>query len=197
MKKGLGLFILLFIVLGTYFSYAQTTPSGCDPADKNCGVNLCNFQANCGAADDICPEEFFPPGKSCYIEDPDCCTIKQIGWSTNPDRFESTEEVEEGKGVYMYVETEGCNGKDAFFNVYLVDENFFGSDTELLSTTAGPYEVNGEKVSARITAYTDPAAFENGISKFKFRVKINLEGISSLLEVFSSEGTDSCNDFID
>ncbi len=201
MKKGLYLFIFILIFLNAGFSYAQTAPSGCDPSDKNCGVNLCNVQANCGADDDICPEDFFPPGKSCYIEDPDCCTIKVVGWSSSPDRFESTDEVEEGKRVYMYVETDGCNGKDAFFNVYLVDENLLSSDIELLSDTTetlgGPFEVRGEKVSAGITAYTDPAAFENGISKFKFRVKINPEGVSSLLEVFSDESTDSCSDFID
>ena len=171
--------------------------------ENNGGVELCGSRLNCGLADDVCPEDFFGAGVSCYIEDPDCCKINRAGWSSSPDQFTAVTEAFEGQRIYMYVETDGCAGKDADFTIYSVDERFFGADTLLDSDTVGPFAIDqSNKVSARWTAFTDPAAVKNGITKFKFKVKINPELFSDIIEISLISGNrgksvNSCNDGID
>ncbi len=195
MKKGIfGLFLL--IILFSFSVAAQV---------QNGGVTLCGVEKNCGLVDEICPEDFFEEGVSCYelvhIEDPDCCKIIKAGWSSSPDQYTAVTEAAEGQSIYMFVETTGCSGKDAEFTIYAVDERLFGADTLLASETAGPFAVDqSNKVAARWVAFTDPAAFNDGITKFKFKVKINPELFSDIIKVSLIGGgasVNSCNDGID
>lgn len=181
---------------------------------QNTGVNLCNINRECGVNDGICPELFFPPGVSCYIEDPDCCKINRAVWSSAPDRYTPITQINEGDSVYMYVETLNCEGKNANFEIFRVEENFIFADEEFSIVTFGPKAVDStNKLGVQWTSYADPADLEDGLSKFKFKVRINPEADSStfgdLLEVVITnlEGggaenlgqpTDlSCSDLID
>ncbi|MEK6936586.1 MAG: hypothetical protein AABW58_00785 [Nanoarchaeota archaeon] len=213
MKKGF--FMLFFLILFSISAFGQDISF-----QNNFGVNICGVPKNCGVADGICPEDFFSRGVECYIDfpDPDCCQIdpERTGWSRSKTEFLAIEGsyIAEGTEVFMYAETKRCEGKDATFKVFVVEDRAIFGDNLLdtadtrSSVDSGPIEIIGPLksdgyigVGLKWISYTDPAAITDGVSKFRFKVKINPEFESEDLEV-GPEGTTSgivhsCNDLID
>ena len=203
MKKWF--YLLFFLILLSLNVFGQQSTLN--------GVILCNVQNACGVNDGICPQDFFPKDVNCYIRDEDCCNLNLnsgkeiIGWSSSADNYVPLTKAYEGQSIYMYVETTPkCRGKDANFEIFLLDENIFGVD-RILETEekiiAGPFPVpESGKLTIPWIAYTDPGAVKKGISRFKFRVKINPTADSPPIEVSLGNGQvieniNSCNDKID
>ena len=195
MKKGFLLVIFLIFILPLVYS-----------ADR--GVSICNIDRMCGPCsagalgcnpstgeDNFCPEDYFEDGVSCYIKDPDCCSIERAVWSSSADLNTIVSGIREGESIYMNGETKHCLGKNAYFDVYRLEERLFLPDREYFVTTFGPKLVSTDKINVRWTSFTDPA--DEGISKFKFKIRINPTLESGVIEVESIDGVNSCNDLID
>src|SRR3989344_6705283 len=196
-KRGMVIFAVFLIL----FSLNVVLVNG---QSQLRGVKICNLNNECGVSDGICPEMFFSPGTSCYIEDPDCCKINKAGWSSSSNSDSPISSINEGQSVYIYVETTNCNNKDANFEVYRVKERLLLSDEEFLVTSFGPKKVTSDKLSVKWSAYVDPNDLNELISKFKFKVKINPSASSPLIQVSSSSSSSrnsivdlSCSDSID
>ena len=112
MKKGV--FWLLFLILFSLNAFATH-----DPNELH-GANICNLQGSCDPSadgfcfgecgnnnDGICPSDFFPNDKKCYIRDEDCCNIAidsselQLGWSSDETQFVSLTEAIEGENIFI------------------------------------------------------------------------------------------------
>ena len=177
-KRFFGIFIIL-ILLNLSLIYSQTTSRG---------VAICNLNKDCSSTSDgFCPEDFFPTGVKCFIADPDCpasaptaCTITRTIWSSSSTQPTSVTTINSNQDVYMYVETSGCNGKDANFEVDIEKSLLFftwwSAVPELAPVT--PPIVASNKVVAHITPVTT-----TDISRFRFTVSINPTQDSPVLEV--------------
>ena len=193
-KRFLGIFILFLILINLSIVYSLTAMEECVARHQNdCGVKICNANKDCGASDGICPNDYFTDGKTCYIIDPDCCTIKanSIRWSKDSQGtpLESTS-VKEGDLVYMYVETENCNGKDAHFDTYgviprdILSFRFSDEERVIKIDFADPLpKVINNKVYASMRAYSPNA----DITKLKFKVRVNPTAESPLLDITLGE----------
>src|SRR3989344_7281113 len=112
MKKRELVIFALFLVLFSFSVNSQTNDLQ--------GVNICNEPYKCDPvnSDGICPEDF-ASGRVCAIQDIDCvkCIINKAVWSASDTSAVEIDEIKSGVPVYMYVETAGCNGKDARFTI--------------------------------------------------------------------------------
>jgi len=179
MKKR-GLFILtLFLVLFSFSVNSQTNDLQ--------GVNICNVPHNCDPvnSDGICPEDF-TAGRVCAIQDKDCakCIINKAVWSAKDTSSTEIFEVKSGEPVYMYVETTGCNGKDAMFTIEGV--KFLSS--KILSLQLPASKVQNSKVAKEITfVYNEEHLTSEDkkeiFNKYKFTVNINPTDESETLEI--------------
>ncbi len=189
-KRFISIIFLFLIIINLNLVYSQSK-----------GVNVCNINKECGIADGICPENFFPPGTTCYIEDPDCCKINKAIWSSDNQGLKEINSVIEGGSVFMFIDTFNCIGKDAKFDIYRVKDNLVFSDEEEL-VTPSPFATKKIIVN-KVALEIKPELGANlDFSKFKFKVKINPESESSLLDVetdgsSSSTQTNTCTDGID
>ena len=182
-KRCLILFLIIIFSLNVL---GQTT---------QIGARICNIGKECGIADGVCPEDFFPDDVSCYIIDPDCCTINDAYWSSDVNGNIKVDSVTVGETTYMHVKTSDCIGKEARFILSSVSSGLFtGKDTNLVDCTEGntdfpecPFAkrtVTTQDFSEPLVAVT--AAGED-TSKLRFEVKINPSLVSPLLEVIGDE----------
>ncbi len=69
MKRGVFILILLLVIIALT-GCAEVDEEATVMGDKTTGgVIICNQDYPCGAADNICPEDY---GADCKVEDPDC-----------------------------------------------------------------------------------------------------------------------------
>ncbi len=189
-KRVVGILVFFLILINLSLAYSQT----------NDGISICNINRDCGVSDGICPNDYFPPDETCYIEDPDCCTIKKdlsgnnnVYWSTDSGGNDRVTRVNEGQSIYMYVETSNCNNKDANFDIYGIRKRTLLPDQEvLIQQSFATKVISNNKAYAKITPQlgSDP-----DISTFKFKVRINPTGESNLLDIDpAGSNVNSCND---
>lgn len=175
MKKGVFVILLFLILINLTYVYSAN--------DR--GVKICNVNRDCGVADGICPNDYFSPGVTCYITDPDCCIITKAVWSKDISGTPISS-VEDGKSVYLYVETLNCNGKTAKFETYGVKEGWIYDSEVPLDLNFASKVVNANKVYALMTAIQNS---NPDITKLKFKVNINPTAESeNQLEITEGEG---------